>query len=57
MALLQQGEPSSVEENGENKVPANTVDSRLMGRFKPLVNDETAKQKVDDSPDVGDPES
>jgi len=55
MSLLPQRKPNSIQDTGNNKVPANTVDSNFMRRFKPLVDDEASQKDVDDRPDIEDP--
>lgn len=38
-------------------MPSDTVNSSLMSGFEPLVDDETAKEEVDEGPDVFNPVS
>ena len=52
-----QREPDSVQNTGNNKVPANAMDGNFMSRLKPLVDNETSQKEVDDRPHVEHPGS
>lgn len=53
----QESQPGWTKQDGNNKVPSDTVNSSLMSGFEPLVDDETAKEEVDEGPDVFNPVS
>lgn len=52
-----QRKPNGIQDAGNNKVPANTMDSNFMSRLKPLVDYETSQKDVDNRPDIKDPMS
>jgi len=56
VTVVPEREPDGVQDGGNHKVPANTVNSTLIGGLEPLVNDETTEKSVDCSPSIVDPE-
>ena len=49
-------EPSSIKQDRNDKVPADTMDSLFMSRFEPLVDDKSTQEKMNNSPDPFNPE-
>jgi len=55
VTVVPEREPDRVQDGGDHKVPANTVNSTITGGLEPLINDEATEKSVNCRPSIVDP--